>query len=169
MKSILSLALAFLLPTGLLSAQKTINPAFDDRLQELLSFDVPVITVDSAFTGIENYVLLDTREWEEYHTSHLPGAAFAGYQKFNVQDWKDLDRNTPILVYCSVGYRSERAGAKLKAAGFKQVYNLYGSIFEWVNMGYPITDTAGQPTKNLHTYNKRWSRWVENETMSLTW
>ena len=164
-----ALVLTLFWATGVLSSQETVNPAFHERLQDLLSFEVPVLSVDSAVNSLEDFTLLDTREWDEFQISHLPGAQFAGYRNFNIEDWKDIDRNTPILVYCSVGYRSERIGAELKAAGYEYVYNLYGSIFEWVNKGYPIVDSSGQQTKELHTYNKRWSRWVENKTLRLTW
>jgi rhodanese-related sulfurtransferase len=169
MKSLFTLVLTCLCTAGLLYAQETVNPAFHGRLQNLLSFDVPVISVDSAADSLEEFTLLDTREWDEYQISHLPGAQHAGYRDFDLQEWKEMDTNTPILVYCSVGYRSERIGAKLKAAGYKRVYNLYGSIFEWVNQGYPIVDSSGQQTNHLHTYNRRWSRWVEDKNLILTW
>jgi rhodanese-related sulfurtransferase len=42
-----------------------------------------------------------------------------------------------------VGYRSEKVTEKLQKAGFTQVSNLYGGIFEWVNQGYPIVNQSG--------------------------
>jgi len=74
----------------------------------------------------------------------------------------DIDKETTLVVYCSIGYRSDKIGGQLKKAGFNRVFNLYGSIFEWVNRGYTVVDKAGHPTNRLHTYNKHWSRWVDN-------
>ena len=77
----------------------------------------------------------------------------------------DLDKKTPIVVYCSVGYRSEKVGEKLKAAGFLNVKNLYGSIFEWVNEGNPVVGNDNKATAKVHTYNKTWSRWVDKKNI----
>ena len=40
----------------------------------------------------KNYVLLDTREPEEYEVSHLEGALTAGYNQFDASVVKDLPR-----------------------------------------------------------------------------
>jgi rhodanese-related sulfurtransferase len=147
------------------------NPAFNKKLLSLLHFSSPLMGVKELKQRMpsENWLVLDAREWEEYQVSHIPGAQFAGYQKFQLDQWSDLPKNTPIVVYCSVGYRSEKITKKLKTAGFSQVFNLYGSIFEWVNQGYPVENAAGQPTMQIHTYNKDWSRWVDNPQVIKTW
>jgi len=64
------------------------------------------------------------------------------------------------VVYCSVGYRSERIGEKLLDKGFTNVYNLYGGIFDWINNDYPLVDIADQPIQKVHGYNEDWSKWV---------
>ncbi len=71
-----------------------------------------------------------------------------------------LNKDSPIIVYCSVGYRSERVGEKLKSAGFKNVKNLYGGIFQWVNEGHPVVNKKDHWTDSVHTYNKNWSQWL---------
>ena len=63
-------------------------------------------------------------------------------------------------MYCSVGYRSEKISEKLIAAGFTDVSNLYGGIFEWVNIGRPVYKASNQKTNRVHTYNKEWSKWL---------
>ena len=57
----------------------------------------------------------------------------------------------------------------MKKAGFSNVYNLYGSIFEWANQGHRLVDKGGQPTFKLHTYNKKWSKWVDNAKIEKVW
>jgi rhodanese-related sulfurtransferase len=137
--------------------------AFDEKLRSLYRNTVPLIKVEELKNDLqknERLILLDTRALEEYNVSHLPTAKFVDYQKFKQHDLDTLDRQTPIIVYCSVGYRSERIGEKLIARGFKNVKNLYGGIFEWVNTGNRVVDNDGRPTLKVHTYNKKWSQWL---------
>lgn len=147
------------------------DPAFNKKLTSLLDFSAPLMGVKELQQGMKNekWLILDAREWEEYEVSHIPGARFAGYNKFDAEQWKSLPPDQPIVVYCSVGYRSEKISRKLMKMGFSHVYNLYGSIFEWVNLGFPVVDEKGQTTKMIHTYNKDWSRWVNHPSAQKVW
>jgi len=103
---------------------------------------------------------LDARELEEFEVSHLRNARYVGFNNFSLEVIKDIPKTTPIVVYCSIGVRSEKIGEKLLAAGYTNVKNCYGSIFEWVNQGNEIVDMQNQPTKKIHAYNKKWGVWV---------
>jgi rhodanese-related sulfurtransferase len=92
--------------------------------------------------------------------SHLPNALFLDYGKFKADEVEGINRKTKIIVYCSVGYRSERIGEKLLKMGFVDVHNLYGGIFDWVNNDHTVVNPAGIRTDSVHTYNKDWSRWL---------
>ncbi len=151
------------------STQHVGNIAFDKRLKSLLSFTISTIDVTEASRNFEDYVFLDIREKQEYDISHIPGAIHLGYDRPLWSKVEHMDRNTPIVVYCSVGYRSERLGKKLKQKGFTKVYNLYGSIFEWANQGLPLVDPSGKEAKAVHTYNKNWSQWLTKEGMEKVW
>ena len=144
-------------------------PAFQEKLTGLLRFDVPVITVQEAHARADEFVFLDTREPGEYNVSHLPGARLLGYDRPDFDQLDDLEKDTPIVLYCSVGYRSERIGRRLRKRGFTQVQNLYGSIFEWMNAGYPVEGPDGRPTQRVHTYNKKWSQWVDDDAAEKVW
>lgn len=137
------------------------SAAFQQKLIKLLRFDVPVLNVGEAYARRDSVIFLDTREPTEYRTSHLPGALLLGYDDPDFAVLDDLPKEAPLVLYCSVGYRSERIGRQLRKRGFTNVHNLYGSIFEWVNAGYPIVDNAGYPTDKVHCFNKKWSQWVE--------
>jgi predicted sulfurtransferase len=63
-----------------------------------------------------------------------------------------------------VGVRSEKIGEKLIAAGYKNVLNLYGGIFEWVNQNHPVYKQNGVQTAEIHTYDNNWERWAERGT-----
>jgi rhodanese-related sulfurtransferase len=137
--------------------------AYDKKLHTLYSNTVPTIRpaeLAGLLNGKEPLVLLDTRSPVEFQVSHLPGAQFLDYQTFRPSAVKNIDPKVRIVVYCAVGYRSERIGEKLLAMGFKNVTNLYGGIFEWVNKGHEVVNKAGVATDSVHTYNQDWSRWL---------
>lgn len=105
-------------------------------------------------------VLLDTREAPEFAVSHLRRARLVGYDTFSLTAVRDLPKNAPIVVYCSVGVRSEKIGRRLKQAGFTDVRNLYGGIFEWVNESQPVVTAANRPTSRVHGYSPSWGIWL---------
>ncbi len=145
------------------------NGQFDKKLTQMLRFSVPIIGVEELY-NIQNEVhIFDTREWSEYQVSHIKGAQYLGYDQFDATRLQELPKDAKIVLYCSVGYRSEKIGERLQKMGYENVYNLYGSIFEWANQGKEMVDSKGQPTKQLHTYNKNWSRWVEPGKAEKTW
>lgn len=142
---------------------RSTNPSFERKIDFLLSESVPFKYVsDLTEESIKEFVLLDAREKEEYDVSRISDARYIGYKKPDFSAVSDVDKDAPILVYCSIGYRSEKIGKKLKKQGYTNVYNLYGSIFEWVNQGKVIEDSNGDKTKDIHTYSKKWSKWMIN-------
>lgn len=130
---------------------------YEEKLESL--YKGTVETVKSKEIPVDA-VLLDTREKEEFDVSHIPNAIFSGYKDFNTDALKDLSKTDTIVVYCSVGYRSERIGEKLQKMGFSKVFNLYGGIFEWKNTGNEVVNAQGLTTEKVHTYNKKWSQWL---------
>lgn len=138
---------------------------FYAKLHEMYKYTVPLIKPSELQTkGAENFVLLDAREKKEYEVSKLPGAVYVGYNKFESEAIADIPKDRPIVVYCSVGYRSERIGEKLKKMGYTQVYNLYGGIFEWKSTDQEVVDKDNKPTEKVHAYNKDWGQWLRKGT-----
>jgi len=144
------------------TAVKT-DEGFSNMIDSYLSYSVPLISVEDLKEILEDVVLLDAREEKEYKVSRIPGAIHVGYDdpKENVMD--ELDKSKTVVVYCSIGYRSEKIGELLQEKGFRNVLNLYGSIFEWVNQGQTIVNTENQETKEIHTYDRKWGRWMMNK------
>lgn len=134
--------------------------SYNAMLKTLLKHSVPEITVDSLEKYIGNVILLDARELAEYNVSHITGARHVGYDNFSMQTVAGIAKDRHIVVYCSVGYRSEKITEKLKAAGYTQVSNLYGGIFELVNQGNKVVDNSGKPTAKVHAYSKTWGVWL---------
>lgn len=134
-------------------------------LDSLYKHSVPLISVEELKSmDHHNLYILDSRESKEYEVSHLKNARNVGYFWFDMRNVYDIPKDANIVVYCSVGYRSEKIAEKLIKYGFKNVFNLYGSIFEWVNEGNPVYKSSGVQTSEVHTYDKNWSKWVERGT-----
>ena len=77
-------------------------------------------------------VMLDVREEEEYITSHASGAQLLPLDELNDESAMDLipEPDTPVLVYCRSGYRSNVAAHKLEDFGYEEIYDL-GSLIGW--------------------------------------
>ena len=156
MNRLVHLTLLFLMSCITACGQKT----FDEKMQSLYKNTVPLIKAEELKSRMENVVILDTRAPEEYNVSHITGSRMVDYDAFKVSQVKDIPKNAEVIVYCSVGYRSERVGEKLRKAGYKDVKNLYGGIFDWKNQGFEIVNPNNQPTDSVHTYNKAWGEWL---------
>ncbi|MBT8233111.1 MAG: rhodanese-like domain-containing protein [Saprospiraceae bacterium] len=144
------------------------SKAFDEKIKSYLDFSIPIISVDSLHKNYQNFTVLDAREKSEYNVSHLPNAFYFGYKKPDYSILQNLDNKKPVVLYCSIGYRSEEMAKKLRAKGF-DVLNLYGSIFEWVNQGYPLEKNSNLSTKDIHGYDKNWSQWITNKSFNITY
>ncbi|MBX2928937.1 MAG: rhodanese-like domain-containing protein [Saprospiraceae bacterium] len=145
------------------------DPEFHEKVRRTISGAVPTMDAAELKEKLQNLRIFDAREREEYEVSHIPGAEYIGYKNFDIKSLANIPKDTPIVLYCSIGYRSEKIGEKLLAKGFTNVFNLYGSIFEWVNRGYPVVNFSGEEVKKVHTYNKEWSRWVDENQAQKIW
>lgn len=132
---------------------------FDQMVDELLDHSVPEVTYDSI--DLKTVITVDAREYEEYSISHIGGAQWVGYNDFSMERVINIDKRTPIVVYCSVGYRSEKIAEKLIAEGYQTVYNLKGGVFEFVNSGQPVFSNSGLQTDSIHGYDASWGKWLE--------
>lgn len=122
--------------------------------------DVPQLSTQDLAAWIharKTLVLLDARKPEEFAVSHLAKAQRIDPNASTFEDLQSIDKNTPIVVYCSVGYRSAELATRLKRAGFKQVYNLEGSIFKWANEGRPVFRDQ-QEVREVHPYDDAWGK-----------
>jgi len=163
MRKIKLIVAFFLFYLGSVFSQAT-SKDFKKKIDSYIDYSVPIITVDELKDQTKDYLILDIRERKEYDTSHLCDAVFIGYKDPDFTALKDIDKSQPIVVYCSIGYRSEKMGQRLLENGFTNVRNLYGSIFEWANQGQPVYNNEEQITDKIHTYNRKWSKWMINDS-----
>lgn len=153
-----SYILLILFATQFSVAQKSLS----ELLNKYNERSVPYISVQELAMPKTNAIILDAREKKEYDVSHLKDAIYVGYIFFELDSiqQKIPGKNSQIVVYCSLGIRSEDIAEKLKKAGYTNVYNLYGGIFEWKNNDFPVYDSEKKETENVHAYNKTWSKWL---------
>ncbi len=143
-------------------------------IHEGIVSDLPSVTHISPeqLSKLENPILLDIREPDEFAVSHLAGA---------IQINPDADTQTalskigdttgrPVIVYCSVGRRSSGFAARLQSDlienGATQVSNLENGIFGWHNAEHPLMDSDGK-TDVVHPYNGVWKRYVRRKDKAV--
>lgn len=125
--------------------------------------DVETVSTDELSTWLADGtrpapLLLDARTREEFDVSHLPGAVFLPHDAGELP----ASDGRPVVVYCSVGYRSAMLVRRLAVAGHADVRNLEGSIFKWANEGRALARAgAGEgevSASAVHPYNAEWGR-----------
>lgn len=152
--------IAFLLTATAVACTKNYE-SFNAMTEKLLNHSVPELTPsDINEAELAKYVVLDARELCEYEVSHLKDAVYIGYNDFDISRMTDIERRSEIIVYCSVGYRSEKIAEQLHDEDYANVYNLVGGIFGWVNSGKTVVDSDGVITDRVHAYNKDWGVWL---------
>ena len=132
-------------------------------LEKYNNENIPYTTVAELKENQSNIIFLDAREQKEYNTSHIKNAVFVGYDFFSLDALqnKSLKKDSKIVVYCSLGIRSEDIAEKLKKAGYTNVENLYGGIFEWKNNDLPVYNTNEKETDSVHAFSKGWGKWLK--------
>lgn len=101
----------------------------------------------------EKPLLLDARTEEEYNVSHLQYARLVPSRLEALNN--NVKLTTPLVVYCSVGYRSSAIARQLQSMGYENVFNLSGSIFEWINENRSVY-SGGKRVDRVHPYQKLW-------------
>lgn len=84
-------------------------------------------------------LLVDVRETDEYAQAHAPGSTLIPLSQLQ-QRLQELDRykNTPVVLICRSGRRSEQAQKILEKAGFSAAVNVEGGMNSWQKAGLPV-------------------------------
>jgi rhodanese-related sulfurtransferase len=130
-----------------------------EKFADVKSISAPDLAKWLADTNRAAPLIVDVRSEEEFEISGLKGA-----RRFErVEDMPKLSSsNAPVVVYCSVGYRSAEFARKLQRQGFTNVWNLEGSIFDWANQGYPVYRGTNQ-VHQVHPYSRKWGGLLKPE------
>jgi rhodanese-related sulfurtransferase len=86
----------------------------------------------------EKFVLVDTREDNEWANGHLPGAVHLS--KGIIE--RDIERAVPdsgakVILYCGGGFRSALAADNLQKMGYTNVESMDGGWKGWNEAGLP--------------------------------
>ena len=77
------------------------------------------------------YIILDTREQDEFEEGHIPRAILIPYTEIENKAEEMLpDKDKLILVYCRSGRRSKIAAESLSQLGYTNVKE-FGGIIDW--------------------------------------
>jgi rhodanese-related sulfurtransferase len=136
----------------------------EDTLKKMLKGSVPVISTGDLADLIKcesDWLILDSRELVEFKTSHLPNAKWVGDHDFSICRLSGTPKDTNVVVYCSIGVRSEKIAEKLIASGFSNVWNLYGGIFAWSNEHKSLVVQSQKPTLAVHGYDHNWAKLLD--------
>ncbi len=148
--------------SGNLIAQEKNKEDFK-KMADSYADEFPTITqveLQNKIKSGKKIYILDTRQIEEYNVSHIKNALFYGFKDPKEAILKDIPKDAEIIVYCSVGYRSGKVAKDLSKMGYTNIKNLYGGVFSWFNEGNELVDNNGKNTNKIHTYNEKWSKWI---------
>ena len=78
---------------------------------------------------LEGSIIIDVRNKRAYDEGHIKQSInIPEYEIYSLFTRIIPNKHTPIVLYCSGGYKSRAAYKKLKRLGYTQVYNLYGGL-----------------------------------------
>ncbi len=135
---------------------------YQEKLNGLLAHSVNEVGVRDI-APLDGIVFLDARSEAEFGVSHIEDAIWVGFDGFDATRVASIQKDQRVVVYCSVGYRSEKVSEKLSLLGFKNVANLVGGIFEWKNQGFEVVGPDGK-TEEVHAFDRSWGKWLTSGT-----
>jgi rhodanese-related sulfurtransferase len=88
----------------------------------------------------KGFFLVDVRSVEEHDTGAIPGTDVNIDFREMAKRHKEIGAGTDdhIVVYCQSGKRSNIAADILADLGYRNVYNIRGSVNAWVQAGFPL-------------------------------
>lgn len=126
-------------------------------------------TLQALLNGSGNLLLIDCREPEEYQVSRISNAVNLSTTDAVTNYLKQLEEPpSSIVIYSAVGKRSVEICRQLEQGdGEISIKNYTGSIFDWANQALPLVNAADQPTKEIHFYQDRWARFLDEELQQV--
>lgn len=80
----------------------------------------------------QDYLLIDVRTPEEYQEGTIPSAINIDVENDAFRsEVEKIDKNTPLIIFCKLGGRSETAAEILSNIGFTNVKEIEGGFEAW--------------------------------------
>ncbi|WP_246628572.1 rhodanese-like domain-containing protein [Methylomagnum ishizawai] len=96
-----------------------------------------------ALMNDDNTLVLDVREPNEFDQGHIEGARNVPLAKLESALELEPHKQSPVIVTCQSGTRSQPACKQLLAQGFTQVFELSGGMLAWEDQKLPVTRKRG--------------------------
>ncbi len=85
----------------------------------------------------DRYQLVDVRESWENQAVRIPGSRHIPLKKIT-NEAKQLDRYSTLILYCTVGVRSDKAYSIFRDMGFNDIYVVEGGLEAWMDQRGPL-------------------------------
>jgi rhodanese-related sulfurtransferase len=104
--------------------------------------ETDVQTVKKQMDAGEMFILVDTREDNEWARGHLPGAIHLckGVIERDIEQAVP-DKGAKLVLYCGGGFRSALAADNLQKMGYTDVVSMDGGWRGWTEAGFPVEKT----------------------------
>lgn len=112
------------------------------------SNDVPTVSPNQAAEMLnkQEAIMVDVREQDERNEQHIKNTLFIPLAQLDNRIGELAEyKNSPIILQCRSGKRSNVAATSLMKAGFTKVLNLDGGILAWDKHG--LATVKGITTK----------------------
>ncbi len=97
----------------------------------------------TKMNSTKDAVILDVRTPQEFEKNRLANAVNFNWLGDDFEkSISQIDKSTPVFVYCFSGARSKAAAEKMAAEGFTKVYALDGGLLKWEAAKLPEIKTA---------------------------
>ncbi|MEL6440875.1 MAG: rhodanese-like domain-containing protein [Cyanobacteria bacterium J06621_8] len=104
----------------------------------------------------QELILIDVRSPGERAVSYIPGAISTKEFESNLEQY----RQTTIIAYCTIGYRSGKYAQEMQQQGVK-ILNLEGSLLAWSHVQGQLINAQGA-TNQVHVFAPKWQLIAEN-------
>ncbi|TSA00946.1 MAG: rhodanese-like domain-containing protein [Nitrospiraceae bacterium] len=132
--------LAYLGVLVLAVAGMTSGPALASHVRQLSVQEVKSALDKAPSLREKGFLLVDVRSVEEHDTGAIPGTDANIDFREMAQRHKEIGAGLDdhIVVYCQSGTRSNKAADTLTELGYRNVYNIRGSVNAWMQAGFPL-------------------------------
>ena len=113
-------------------------------------------SIGQRVMNTETPMIIDARTPEEFEVSHIENAVL-----YTEKMLDNIDENQALMIYCTVGVRSNSLANELSKKGFKHVYELKTGILGWKNESFPVVNQENELTEDVHVYNAFFSRFLK--------
>ncbi|MEK6549526.1 MAG: rhodanese-like domain-containing protein [Nitrospirota bacterium] len=132
--------LAYLGVLVLAVAGATSGPALASHVRQLSVQEVKRSLDKAPSLREKGFLLVDVRSVEEHDSGAIPGTDANIDFREMAQRHKEIGAGLDdhIVVYCQSGKRSNIAADTLTELGYRNVYNIRGSVNAWLQAGFQL-------------------------------